>query len=199
MQIETQSQALGAGASFQMGSGSFLRILECSAGDEITVKAWDNNNREIINYAYAKAGFEFDLREKQSALNGEAFTRVLITSATAQTVRAVVTDKEASVDFNEFSGTMSLAGAEPACQNFAYTTATSTGAGSTYWLADGNSRKRVLVQADTANTGTVKLTDGTNNFHTLNAGDSLELAVGGTIKWRFSAAAPDKVYFMEQW
>lgn len=193
--IEFREVTLGAGESFRMGAGNYLSVLSASA--PLTIELLASNN-VFTSCDFAEQGYSFDLPpRKRNNLPAPAFDQAVITSATAQTVKVVTAN--AKVSFNQISGSVSLSAAPPACQNFGLITATTTGAGSTYWLVDTNSRKKVLVQANPTNTGTIRLTDGASNYHTLYAGDSLELEAAGTIKWRFSAAATDSVHFMEMW
>lgn len=191
--IEFLNHTFGAGETRRLGSGSFVGILDATS--TLTIKFFAGNT-EIGSCEFAEAGYEFELpRRLVNGQSAPAFDHIEITSAGAQTVKLVKAN--AKVKFNQISGSVSLTSYVPPPTTTKLTTATTTGAGSAYALADTYTRKKVLIQADPLNTGTVRLTDGTNNYHYLYAGDSVEIEAGGIIRVRFSAAASDKAHFME--
>lgn len=144
------SIALGAGASVNWPGGRFFKLIQAAA--DVTVEFFTEAGEPLGEFVNVRAGLKFSIEPddigKRSRLIG--FSRVKITSATAQTVAAVISRQ--AIDYDSVAATVSVEKASTAADTADQAIANLA----TVTIAANASRRALVIYAHPNNTGNLR-------------------------------------------
>ena len=157
------SIALGAGDSVKWPGGRFFKLIQAAA--DVTVEFFTADGEPLGEFVNVRAGLKFSLEPadigKVARLTG--FGSVKITSATAQTVSAIISRQE--IDYDSVAATVSFEKATTLTESVDL--AVVDAAAAVVALAANSSRRTAIIGNLATNTGPVRVGVAPDNTHGL--------------------------------
>jgi len=138
------SIALGAGGSITLPGGRYFKLIQAAA--DVTVEVFTASGEPLAIFENIRTGLSFDIRDISTESQLIGFGRVKITSATAQTVAALVSRQP--VDYDNVSATVTVDKATTASDTADQAIANNA----TVTIPANSSRRSLIIYAKATNT-----------------------------------------------